>query len=469
MSRRQPIPGVDEAALDALAGQFPSGSPRPVAPLTRDQALLTRDKAPLAQDNVPPPHGDKPIGKEANKEIGKEANGLELLSPALPEASPRKAAGRGLAVGAMMLALLAVLIAVSAVMPPPARLWLTRTLGDTAIVNFLTAGRADIDRRLAAAAQSIDALANKEAALATKQAALATEVDARASAEDVRASRQIELAARIEAIETVVGSGAAMQRLDDVERGLGAADQLVAAAGEANREAERMAAAHAEALDAKLAAFDGELKTVQDKLAAAQRDFGDIVTARLGAVEATVGELQKIDRRPEKFFLAALQLRDLTRTANPFAREVAAAQALAGPNAELLAALKVLAADADHGVATVAELRHDFAVLVAPRLAAVAAANRQSVAAQAWGWVQSQFTTASAGAAGERNAAVVTLATRSLDQGQLEAAVHQLLLLEDEAALVAAEWLKNASVRLAADKAMATIMSQALEQLAASN
>jgi hypothetical protein len=84
--------------------------------------------------------------------------------------------------------------------------------------------------------------------------------------------------------------------------------------------------------------------------------------------------------------------------------------------------------------------------------------------------VQSQFSTsASARAAGDRNAAVIALAARSLDQGQLEAAVHQLLLLEDQAALVAAEWLTNASIRLATDKATATIMSQAVDQLAASN
>jgi len=175
MSRRQPIPGVDEAALDALAGQFPSGSPRPVAPLAHDQALLKRGKAPPAQDNAPPTHGKKGIGTEVN--------GLEPSSPALPETSPRKAAGRGLAVGAMMLALLAVLIAVSAVMPPPARLWLARTLGDTDIVNFVTGGRADTDKRLTAAAQSIDALASKQDALASK--------------EDARASKEIEIAARL--------------------------------------------------------------------------------------------------------------------------------------------------------------------------------------------------------------------------------------------------------------------------------
>ena len=418
MSRRQPIPGVDEAALAGLAEQFPSGMLRTAEPLTHGKAPARQDKAALAQDNAPVAH-----------------DSLAPVLSAAPDVPRRNTPGSGLAVWAMMLALLAVLIAMSAVMPPPARSWLTRTLGDTVIVDLVTGNRADIDKRLAAASQSIDALAGKET----------------------------EVAARLEAIETVVGSGAAMRRLDAVEAGLRAADQRLVAAGDA----ERMSAARVEALGARLAAFDGDLRTVQDKLSQAERDVGDIVTARLGAVEANVGELQKIDRRPEKFFLAALQLRDMTRTAKPFTREVAAAQALAGSNAELLAALKVLAADADHGVATVAELRHDFTTLLAPRLAAMAAANRQSVAAKAWGWVKSQFATGSA--AGDRNAAVIALASRSLDQGQLGAAAQQLLLLEDEAALLAAEWLQNAGIRLATDKAIATVMSQAADQLAAPN
>lgn len=422
MSRKRPIPAVDEAALQALAGQFPSGSLRAVA-------AVRQDPAPLTQDNVPPAPAEKKLEKE-----------LKALAPgpaAVTDAPRQKVAGRGLAVCAMIVAVLAVLIAVSSVMPPPARAWLTLNLGDTGLVNLMTGSRADIDRRLAAAAQSLDVLASREAAIA----------------------------ARLAAVESVVGSGAATRRLEAVEAGLRAAEQRLTTAQEANRDTGRATASRAEAIDARLAAFDGDLKTVQDKLAQAQQDVSGIVNARLGAVEANVGELQKGSRGAEKFFLAALQLRDLTRTAKPFAREVAAAQALAGPNADVQAALKVLAADGNHGVATVAELRHGFTTLVAPRLAAVAAANRQSIAAQAWGWVQSQFATGAA--AGDRNAAVVALAARSLDQGQLEAAVHQLLLLEDEAALVAAEWLKNASVRLAADKAIATIMSQALEQLAA--
>jgi hypothetical protein len=104
-----------------------------------------------------------------------------------------------------------------------------------------------------------------------------------------------------------------------------------------------------------------------------------------------------------------------------------------------------------------------------PRLAAVAAANRQPITERAMGWVGSLFTTAaSPSTAADRNGALIGLAARSLEQDQLAAATHQLLLLEDEAALVAAEWLKNASARLAVDKAMAGVMSQALDQLAAS-
>ena len=40
MKRKHPIPGVDEAALAALAEQFPSGSLRTAAPPSQDNAPL---------------------------------------------------------------------------------------------------------------------------------------------------------------------------------------------------------------------------------------------------------------------------------------------------------------------------------------------------------------------------------------------------------------------------------------------
>ncbi len=146
MSRKQPIPGVDEAALAELAGQFPSG------------ALRTGDPPP--QDNAPLTHGNK------------EFHDLQAVASAASGAARRKAPGRGLAVCAMLLALLAVLIAVIAVMPPPARSWLTRTLGASGIVDFATGGRADSDQRLAAASQSIDALATKQIDVAARLEAI---------------------------------------------------------------------------------------------------------------------------------------------------------------------------------------------------------------------------------------------------------------------------------------------------------
>jgi hypothetical protein len=423
MRRKQPIPGVDQAALAALAGQFPSVSLPTLAPPTG---------IPPIQDNAPLPPGDK------------EIQGLQSVTAV--GAPPRqRAGGRGLAACAMLLAILALLIAATSVMPAPARVWLDQTLGDWRIVTLVTASRAEIDNRLTAASQSIDALTGKQDALAVKEG---------------------DIAARLEAVEAVIGSGAATRRLETVETDVAAMGQRLAAAADLDRNA----AARAEALETRMTTFDGDLKAVQDKLAADEQEVKDILGSRIAAVEADVGALQKIDRRPEKFFMASLQLRDVTRTASPFAREVTAAQALAGDNADLNAALKLLAGDADHGVATVAELRDNFTTILGPRLAAVAAANRQPVAERAWDWLQSLFTTAApAGAAGDRNAALIALATKSLAQDQLEAAVHQLVLLEDEAALVAAEWLNNASTRLAADKAIATVMAQALDRLAAAN
>ena len=416
MSRKQPLPAVDEAALAELAGQFPSGFPRPAEP--------------PAPQTVPPP---APAGGEKAADAPPAA--------AMPGAPPRKARGRGLAAFALLVALLALVVSAALALPPPARAWLASRLdgyrvGGYRIADLVAGNGAEIDARLAAATRSVDALAG----------------------------RQAEITARLAAVETVIGSGAAMRRLDSVEAGLGAVRQQLAASGDADR----LAANRAASVETKLASVEDNVKAIQDKLAADERDVNGMLTTRLGAVEADVGALQKVDRRPEKFFLAALQLRDRVRGAGPFAHELAAAQSLAGPNPEIAAALKVLDGNAKHGVATVAELRNEFFTVLEPRLAAVAAVNRQPVAERAWGWVRSWFATAGAGAAADdRNAALVRMAARSLDQGQIEPAVHQLLLLEDEAALVAAEWLKNASARLAADKAVATIMSQALDQIAA--
>jgi len=357
------------------------------------------------------------------------------IKPAAADAASRKARGRGLAIAALKLASVAAVMAAVIYMPPQARSWLAEKARMPDIARAVTVGN-DPDPRIAAAMQSVGALESKTAAVA----------------------------ARVDALEAAAGSAGLAQRVAALEASLKAmADR---SAGDVA--ADRAAAAQADALDTRLAVFDSDLKKLQDSLTATERSVDDRLGARLGLIEADIGVLQNTDRRPEKFFLAALQLRDAVRTASPFAREIAAARGLAGVNSEVLVALEVLAANAQSGVATIAELRDSFSTMLVPHLTAAASANRQPLTERAWGWVGSLFTTAASPATDDRNGTLIALASRSLEQGQLPAAVHQLLLLEDEPALLAAEWLKDASTRLAVDKAIATVMTQALAQLAAS-
>jgi hypothetical protein len=431
MSRKRQIPGVDEQALAALAEQFPSSAVTPREAQRREE----RRKAIRAVPTVDPMSPVAPI-PPVEEPPDQPFPPIQPAVAAEPQPAARpKARGRGLAIAALKLAAVAALLAAAVFVPPQTRLWLTEKLRIPEVARVATVGNQP-DPRLAAAVQAIGALESKTAGVA----------------------------ARIETLEAAAGTDSLAQRVAVLEASLRTLSERSAT----DPAADRAAATQADMLDARLAAFDTDLKKVQDTLTVTERNVDDMLGARLGVIEADIGVLQNTDRRPEKFFLAALQLRDAARTASPFAREIAAARTLAGVNPDLLAALEMLAANGQSGVATIAELRDSFSTMLVPRLAAAAAANRQPLTERAWGWVGSLFTTAASPATDDRNGTLIALAAHSLEQGQLAAAVHQLLLLEDEPALLAAEWLKDASTRLAVDKAIASIMTRALDQLAAS-
>jgi hypothetical protein len=122
-------------------------------------------------------------------------------------------------------------------------------------------------------------------------------------------------------------------------------------------------------------------------------------------------------------------------------------------------------------VPTMPELRESFSMYVAPRVAALSPAAQKGLTDRTKAWVQSVFSSRSVDetVGGDRNATIIALAERSLTKGQLAAAVDQIALLEDQAALIATEWLKNASARLTTDKASATLMAQAFNRLAGTN
>lgn len=375
MSRKPPLPGLDEEALATLASQFPSL-------------------------HLPPPE-EKPAPR------------TEPPPAAAPKAKPP---GRGLAVMAIVLAFLAILAAAVSLAPPGRR------------------------AQLLAVVRGTDSAADRRPArpsLATPQAASQAAVAAPTSASGEATAK---LAASIAETRKELLAEQASRRGDDT----------------------RLAA-----IEGRLKALDGDLQGLQTRLAAAEQQIGTTLLARLSAVETKVGGLRQANRRREKFFLAATQLRDALRSSRPFATQLAAVVALAGKDPAERAALDELQKHSRDGVATVAELRDDFTGTMAPRLIALSEANRPSVAARAAVWLQSWYASGpSGGSRGDRNAAVVASAERSLDRGQLAAAVDQVLLLEDQAALVTAGWLANASARLAVDKAASALMRQALDHIA---
>jgi uroporphyrinogen-III synthase len=343
----------------------------------------------------------------------------------------RRGGGRLLALIAVLIALGALAVALGPAAPPQLRAWLAAQIDAPAVVDVLTGNRAELDARLAAVADELKALAD----------------------------RQAQIGARLEAIEAVGGSSdGAARRVAAVENGIKAAEARIATIEASGKTADIQIGKLGERADAA----DAAVKVNAERLSA----IDDWVN-KAGTAIAALTKSGSAD----KSFLTALQLRGATQLSAPFAAELAAARAAADGNAETQAALKALAAHAQTGVPTMPELRDSFSMYVAPRVAALSPAGQRGLTDRTKAWVQSVFSprTVDETVGGDRNATIIALAERSLAKGQLAAAVDQIALLEDQAALIATEWLKGASARLTTDKASATLMAQAFDRLASTN
>ncbi|MBI1774046.1 MAG: hypothetical protein HYR63_01740 [Proteobacteria bacterium] len=422
MSRKPTLPGVDEEALASLARQFPPSS----APAEN------KSKAP----------GPAASGQAASG----PATPAESKTTA-PTASPPRS-GIAIAALAFMLALVALVVAGPSAAPPELIERLRVAIGPNRAFDFLFERRAAIDAQFAADAAAIKGLEGRLSAAT----------------------------ARVEAIEAVGGSSqAAAKRVDALEAAVNA---LVDRAS-AHEETVRAVTMRLNAAQLTAVALDSTLKAAIDRIGRGEEATKEIAgkvaavdeTNRrvLGELTASIDALKKVDRRPEKLYLAAIQLRSALQGSAPYGKELVAVTGLAGSSDELRAVLKVLASRAESGVPTVSDLRAAFAKNVSSRLAPYAPSSRESLSDRGFAWVRSWLPTGQnrTEASDNRNATAVALAERSLADGQLAAAVDQLLLLEDRAALLAAEWLREASARLAMDKAGVAVVNHAFDQLRA--
>ena len=426
MSRKHSLPNVDEEALAALARQFPSMNAQPES----------RDERPFDRPSNGAPQAPAPEAPQAERERILAADGgppTSVAAPVMPaRRERRRGGGRLLALFAVLIALTALAVALGPLAPPQLRAWLTARIDAPAVVDALTGNRRALDARLDAIADGVKALT----------------------------AQQAQIAARLDAIEAVGGSSeGAARRVAAVESAIAGAEARLAAIEEAGKATDGQLGKLGERADAA----DTALQATAERLPAIEDGVGK-ATAAIAAL-AKAGSADKL-------FLTALQLRGATRLSGPFVAELAAVRAAAADgDAATQAAVKALAAYAPTGVLTLPELRDSFAMYVAPRVAALSPAGQKGLTDRTKAWVQSMFTSRSVDetVGGDRNGTIIALAERSLAKGQLAAAVDQIALLEDQAALIAAEWLKSASARLTTDKAAATLMAQAFDRMAAAN
>lgn len=169
----------------------------------------------------------------------------------------------------------------------------------------------------------------------------------------------------------------------------------------------------------------------------------------------------------EALIIAVGQLQAALSAGRPYARELRAAQALAANDTGLLDLLAPLSASAETGLSGDIELREKFRLL-AP---AVLRADRDREGADWTDRVLGRLTSiitlrrASGEVAGDNADAVLARAEAALLANDLPRAVEEMEKLPAHAAGPAAEWLKLAEARMAAEAAAATLADLSLARM----
>lgn len=172
----------------------------------------------------------------------------------------------------------------------------------------------------------------------------------------------------------------------------------------------------------------------------------------------------------QQLVLGLMQLGGVTRTHQPFARELALVQRLGRDEARLHLALDQLAVSAETGVGTVAELRDSFAVILLPKLQALEQSNAGPWSNQVRDWLSNVVAPPAAksplrdreGSLGQQ---LVHSALDRLTEDDLQGAVGLLSQLEGPSAGLTSRWLTEAQARLQLDAAYESLSATILELL----
>jgi len=161
--------------------------------------------------------------------------------------------------------------------------------------------------------------------------------------------------------------------------------------------------------------------------------------------------------RDQRLALALLQLGIATRTHQPFVRELDVVRQLGVEESRLRIPIDSLTPHAATGVATVAELRDSFGLILLPKFEAIGHESGPSWTRQAWTWLSivgapAQQPTPSSPAVG-LGQELVRSAMDRLSEDDLQGAVELIAQLDGAPASLAARWLMEANARLSLDSA----------------
>jgi hypothetical protein len=286
------------------------------------------------------------------------------------------------------------------------------------------------------------ALAEVEARLSDVETVLA-QPTAEPAADENRA-RLDDLNGRIVALELVI------EAVSDLAQRLGAIEELMAttAAGDDGAAAR---AARIDALELRIRELDARAGEIEVRAA-----------AQVGQAPASV-------MGSPALLLAIGPLRSALRGSGPFDAELAALRAVSGGNAEVEAAIELLAPRAAEGAPTIAVLRARFASIADQAVRAAGPPGESSWFAD---WVVSPIarlvTVRSVGdMPGDTTEAIVARAEARLAADDLAAAVAELEHLDESPIEKLAGWLSDARARVSAERALAALESLALAALSA--
>jgi hypothetical protein len=167
--------------------------------------------------------------------------------------------------------------------------------------------------------------------------------------------------------------------------------------------------------------------------------------------------------------LALLKLGMVIQTYQPFVRELGLVRSLGREEGRLQAPIDQLAPHATTGVATMAELRNSFGILLLPKLEALATETESSWMGQVWSGLWATVVPLSqpdaSSPATSLQQGLVRTAMDRLSEDDLRSAVDLLSQLHGPAAALTTRWLVEAKARLHLDAAYEAISRAVLALL----